>query len=72
MEARLTQAPSMRGLVDMADSHQFGAYTDCFGIGPVCLCAHQGTDLSEDSGTVPPANQNRTKMAPFSRLEAYD
>ena len=22
---------------DIVDSHQFGAYTDCFGIGPACL-----------------------------------
>jgi hypothetical protein len=48
-------------VVDMADSHQFGAYTNCFSIGPVCLCARQGTDLSEDSGPVPPANQKHTE-----------
>jgi len=30
------------GVVDIADSHQFGAYTDRFGIGPFCFTRKDG------------------------------
>jgi hypothetical protein len=44
-------------------------------MGLVCLCARQGTDLSEDSGPIPPANPNariNPKTTPFSRENSYN
>lgn len=34
---------------------QFGAYTESIDMGPVCLCARQGTDLSAPFAPVLPA-----------------
>ena len=38
------------------DLHQFGAYTESIDMGPVCLCARQGTDLSAPFGPALPAS----------------